>query len=131
MRWNGTRNRARGQNARETVRESYRYTIGCVRRLWRRSEAEQLLHHELDLILRRLAMTDDGTLHGRGCVFCHGNVAQRGREQYCAARVTEYYRRAHVASIKDPFHRHRVRLMPGDDVGDPLENVAQAVREIA
>ena len=85
-----------------------------------RLEAEQQLHHLLDLRFLRAAVADHRALDLGGRVFVHRQPGFRCGQQRDAARVPQLQRAAHVARVKD--------ALDGDAVGPAARRAARRGR---
>lgn len=83
-------------------------------------QAEQSLHHELDLLLGGAAGPYYGALDLGGRVLRNGQVPERGGEQDGSAGMAEDEGGADILAIEDTFDRHEIGAMSVEDFGDTL-----------
>src|SRR5512140_2712832 len=105
--------------------ERYRHGIGRVRRPGQRAQPEELLHHELHLLLGGAARTDDGVLDLRRRVLRDRDVTQGTGEHRGAPRVPEHHRGPDIVRVEDRLDRERVNGVPLEHFLDALEDLAQ------
>src|SRR5688500_2257076 len=92
-------------------------------------QAEQLLNHVLHLLLGGAAGPDDGVLDLRRRVFPDGKVLQRGRQQDCAAGMTEDHAGARVVAKEHAFDGHGIGPGARNDIRDAVVDLLEPLRE--
>ena len=98
------------------VADRHRERVGGVVGRRRLGQPEQRRHHPLDLALVGRARAADGLLHGLRRVVEAGHAALGGGEHRDAARLADAQRRAHVLAEEEVLERHRLRLVPVDQL---------------
>jgi len=92
----------------------------CVRRMRRRRlllQAEDRLHHSLDLLLVGTAVAADHLLDSRGRVLSAGDACVRGCHQNGAARLPDRECGTGVGADERFLERDGIRRVPRDEVG--------------
>jgi len=103
--------------------------VGDIMRRRDSLEAEQQLHHLLDLRFLRSTVPDHGALDLCGRVLVDAQSCFGGGEQRHAARMSELQRAANVSRVKDVLDRHAVRPAFREQRHEAGVNVLQSFRE--
>ena len=106
--------------------DRHRQRIGDVVRRRGVVEAEQQLHHLLDLRLLGAAVADHRALDFGRRVLDDRQARLRRRQQRDAARVPQLERAADVARVEDDLDRDAVRLALGEQRDQAGVNVLQS-----
>src|SRR5688500_8854368 len=112
------------------VAQGHRHTVRSIGRPGRGLQAQQLLHHELHLLLGRLAGAAYRVLDLGGAVLGDGDVAQRSGEEDHAAGVAERDGRADVSGVEHAFAGDARGSVARDDLEDAFVHGAQARAEL-
>ena len=100
-------------------------SIGSVVRRGRLWQAEQARNHALHLALRGGAGAAHRFLHRLRRVVEAGNRVPGGGQQGHAAGLTHAQRRAYVLSEEEVLERHRIGLVPADQLSERLVQPAE------
>jgi hypothetical protein len=111
------------------VADGDRQRVGGIVRRGQRLEAEQELHHLLDLMLLRPAEPHDRALHLGWRVLENRESGFRRRQQRHAARVAEFQRASHVAGMEDVLDGHTIGPVRSHQAHETRVNQLQLVGE--
>ena len=89
-------------------------------------DAEDELHHPLDLRLLRAAVAADGLLDVGGRVLSGRDAGGCAGDEHGPARLPDRERDAGVGADERLLQRHRIRGVLGDEPGHPVEDRLEA-----